>query len=203
MRALLIVDMQHDFMPGGPLGVPQADLIVPLINRIMEKFPLVVATQDWHPPDHVSFATNHPGKKVGDVVKVDGTEQILWPVHCVRTTYGAELVEALNKKPIAAIFYKGTDKRIDSYSAFFDNARRKSTGLYEYLQSRNVKDITIVGMTTDYCILYSAIDALESGFSVTVIEDACRGIDLNPGDIEKAYETMADKGVRIISSKDL
>jgi nicotinamidase/pyrazinamidase len=203
MKALLVVDMQNDFMPGGALGVPGANEIVPLINRLMESFTLVVATQDWHPPDHTSFAPNHPGKKVGDIVMVKGIEQILWPVHCVRNTLGAELVEGLNKDPIASIFYKGTDRWIDSYSAFFDNARRKSTGLGDYLESRQVKEFTLVGVATDYCVLYSTIDALDLGFSVTVVQDACRGINLMPGDVDAAFGTMAEKGARIISSREL
>jgi nicotinamidase/pyrazinamidase len=203
MKAFLVVDMQHDFMPGGALGIAGADAIVPLINRLMEKFSLVVATLDWHPPDHVSFAINHPGKKVGDIVKVKGLEQILWPVHCVRNTHGAELVAGLKKEPIASFFYKGTDRSIDSYSAFFDNARLKSTGLSEYLKSRNVKEIVIAGVATDYCVLYSTLDALESGFSVTVVEDACRGIDREKDDVKKALGTMQEKGAKIISSEEL
>ncbi len=203
MKTLIIVDLQNDFMPGGSLGVPEADLIVPLINKIMPHFSLVLATQDWHPADHVSFATNHPGKKPGDVIEVKGISQILWPVHCVRNTKGAELVKGLNKEKIESIFYKGTDKWIDSYSAFFDNARRKSTGLYDYLHSRGIKEIHIVGVATDYCVLYSTLDALDLGLSVTVISDACRGINLYPGDVEEAFSKMMGKGARVLTSAAL
>lgn len=195
---LLIVDMQNDFMPGGSLAVPEADRIVPLLNTLMPQFAHVLATQDWHPQDHVSFRENHPGKNVGDVVDAQGISQILWPVHCVRNTHGAELVSELNKEKIEAIFYKGTDKWIDSYSAFFDNARRKSTGLFDYLASRSVREIHIAGVATDYCVLYSVIDALDLGLGVTVLKDACRGINLYPGDVERAYSEMIAKGAKII-----
>ncbi len=192
-RTLLIVDLQNDFMPGGPLGVPGADQIIPVINQFLPKFSVVLASQDWHPIDHVSFAANHPGKKPGDIVEAQGIEQILWPVHCVRNTKGAELVAGLNRDKIESNFYKGTDKWIDSYSAFFDNARRKSTGLFDYLKSREIKEIYICGVATDYCVLYSTIDALDLGLSVFVITDACRGIDLFPGDSESAFASMVRK----------
>ncbi len=197
MPALLIVDMQNDFMPGGALAVPHADEIIPLINALIPKFSLVVATQDWHPADHASFAANHPGKHPGEVVQVKGIDQILWPIHCVRNTRGAELVAGLDKEKIEAVFYKGTDKWIDSYSAFFDNQHGKSTGLGEYLTSRKVKEVTIVGVATDYCVLYSAIDAADLGFSVTVMQSVCRGINLKPTDVENSFHAMAAKGVKL------
>jgi nicotinamidase/pyrazinamidase len=201
MKAFLIVDMQNDFMPGGSLGVPGADQIVPVINRLMAKFPLVVASQDWHPPDHCSFAANHPGKKPGDEVRVKGVSQILWPVHCVRSSPGAELISTMDRKPIASIFYKGTDRWIDSYSAFFDNAHRKSTGLGEFLRSHDVEELYIVGVATDYCVLYSTLDAIDMGLSVTVIQDACRGINLQPHDVDHAFAAIAAKGGKVIDSK--
>lgn len=191
--------MQRDFMPGGALGVAKADEISPILNSLMPKFPLVVATQDWHPIDHVSFAANHPGKKVGDIVTVKGTLQILWPVHCVCNTFGAEIVSFLNREPIASFFYKGTDKWIDSYSAFFDNARQKATGLEEYLKTAGVKELYIAGVATDYCVLYSTIDAVDLGFSVTVVADCCRGIDLEKGDVDAAFATMQEKGAKIVT----
>ena len=200
MRALLVVDMQNDFMPGGPLGVHDADQIVPLINQLSAQFPLTVATQDWHPADHCSFASNHPQKKPGDVVQINKIEQILWPVHCVRFSRGAELVQTLNKEAISSVFYKGTDRLIDSYSAFFDNARGKSTGLEEYLKTRNVSDLYLAGVATEYCVLYSAFDAVDLGFSVVVIADACRPINLHPSDEKRAFEAMAAKGVKIQTS---
>ncbi len=198
MKALIIVDMQNDFMPGGALGVPGADKIVDLINSLMTQFPLVVASQDWHPSDHVSFASSHPGKKPGDVIKVQAQDQVLWPVHCVRDTFGAELVNGLNKKQIAKFFHKGTDKNIDSYSSFFDNARLKSTGLGEYLKSQNVTDVYLVGVATDYCILYSAFDAIDLGFSVSVIAPACKPINLDPKDEERAFAAISAKGGKIL-----
>jgi nicotinamidase/pyrazinamidase len=202
-KALLIVDMQKDFMPDGALGVAGAEEIVPIINALIPRFSLVVASQDWHPPDHVSFAENHPGKNVGDVIRVKDTQQVLWPVHCVRATKGAEIIHELKKNGIASYFYKGTDKHIDGYSAFFDNARLKSTGLGDYLRSRGVVSIYIAGVATDYCVLYSTIDAIDLGFSVFVIKDACRAINLHAGDEDRAFAAMASKGATIVASFDL
>src|SRR5690242_8802274 len=136
MKALVIVDMQNDFMPHGALGIAHADELIEVINFLIPKFELVIASLDWHPADHVSFAQNHPGKKVGETIDIDGYEQILWPVHCVKETFGAELVQGLNKEGIHDYFHKGVDKKIDSYSAFFDNRRLKTTGLGEYLKER-------------------------------------------------------------------
>lgn len=203
MNVLLIVDMQNDFMPGGALAVPQADQLVAIINPLIVRFELVVATQDWHGPDHLSFAVNHPGKKVGDIVKVGGVDQILWPVHCVRNTKGAELISTLNKEKISCFFYKGTDRLIDSYSAFFDNARQKSTGLNDFLKTHDVTEIYIVGVATDYCVLYSTLDAIDLGFTVTVIKDACRPINLHPSDEDHAFATMAAKGARLVTSNQI
>lgn len=203
MKALVIVDMQNDFMPGGALGVPTANEIVPIINALIAKFPLVVATIDWHPPDHVSFFSSHPGKKAGDVVKVGDSDQILWPVHCVRNTHGAKFTPSLDNSNFASIFDKGSDKNMDSYSVFFDNVHRRATGLDEYLISRGVNEIYLAGLTTEYCVFYSAMDALELGFTVYVIVDACRPINLDPGDEQCALEAMVAKGVKIIKSSDL
>jgi nicotinamidase/pyrazinamidase len=195
--------MQNDFMPGGSLGVPEADKIIPILNHLIPQFSLVLATQDWHPANHQSFAKNHPGQKVGDIVMVKGVEQILWPEHCVRNTKGAELAPSLAKDAIETIFYKGTDEWIDSYSAFFDNARQKSTGLGDYLESRNIKEIYIAGVATDYCVLYSVNDALDLGFKVNVIEDCCKPINLQPEDEIEALASMKEKGAQIINSTDV
>lgn len=203
MKALIVVDIENDFMPGGALGVPGADALIPVINALLPQFPLVVMVEDWHPHDHVSFAASHPGKKVGDRIKVKGHDQVLWPVHCVRNTEGAKIVADLDKDKIASFFYKGTDKEIDSYSAFFDNARLKSTGLAEYLKSRNVDEIYLAGVATDYCILYSALDALDLGFRVHVIIDACRPINLQPQDEQRAIDKITAKGGHIIKSRSL
>jgi nicotinamidase/pyrazinamidase len=202
MSALIIVDMQNDFMPGGPLGVQGAEQLIPLINELSPHFSFVIATQDWHPSDHMSFAANHPGKKVGEWIDLKGVPQILWPVHCVKNTPGSEIVSGLNKKHFTCNFYKGTDQWIDSYSAFFDNARARSTGLGDYLTSRQIKELFICGVATDYCVLYTTLDALDLGFSVTVIEDACRGINLKSGDVERALIAMQEKGAHLITTKE-
>jgi nicotinamidase/pyrazinamidase len=199
-KALVIVDMQNDFMPGGALGVHDADQIISVINHLILKFSLVVASLDWHPADHVSFASSHPGKKIGDTVQVKGFEQVLWPIHCVRETFGAQIVSQLHQEKIAHYFHKGTDRDIDSYSAFFDNARLKSTKLGEYLKEQHVDTVYLVGVATDYCVLYSALDAIDLGFSVYVIADACRAINLHPHDEEHALQAIAAKGGTIITS---
>ena len=203
MKTLLLVDLQNDFMPGGPLAVPGGDQIIPIINQLIPKFPLVVASQDWHPANHLSFAVNHPGKKVGEVILLDDIEQILWPVHCVRDTNGAEFVANLNKKPIEKVFHKGTDERIDSYSAFFDNSRRKSTGLADFLRSSGVEELYIAGVATDYCVLYTVLDAIELGFKVCVITDACKAINLSPEDEDEAFMSMNEEGAILLTSSVL
>lgn len=202
MKALVIIDMQNDFMPGGPLATKDADKLVPLINELMDHFSLVVATKDWHPKNHGSFAENHSGKKVGDIIKLGGVEQILWPVHCVEDTSGAEFVKGLNEEKIEKIFYKGTDPFIDSYSAFFDNARKRETGLGDYLRSHDVDDVTFVGVATDYCVLYSVLDALDLGFKVTVVQDGCKAINLKEGDEKDALNKMRKRGALIRESSD-
>ena len=202
MRALLLVDLQYDFMPGGALAVPEGDAVVPLANRLMDRFDLVVASQDRHPADHASFASQHPGRAPGDRIDLDGVEQTLWPDHCVQGTRGAELHDDLRTGEIDQIFRKGVDRRIDSYSAFFDNARKRSTGLADVLREQEVAEVFLLGLATDYCVLHSALDAAELGFQTTVIADGCRGIDLRPGDIERAWERMRAVG-RVVRSKEL
>jgi len=203
MRALILVDIQNDFCPGGPLAVPGGDRIVPVANRLQPRFDLVAATQDWHPRDHGSFASRHEGKKPFDIITLAGLEQILWPDHCVQGTPGAEFHPDLNLSPEVRIFRKGTDPEIDSYSGFFDNGHRKSTGLAAYLQEKGVTDVFIAGLTTDYCVKFSALDAVELGFRVSVIEDACRGVDLREGDVERALVEMKARGIRIARSEEL
>ncbi len=203
MKALLVVDMQNDFMPGGPLGVPNANQLIPIINSLTMKFAIVIATKDWHPADHVSFATNHAKKKPGDYVEVKGMQQLLWPPHCVQHTKGAELAPGLNKERICSLVFKGTDKWIDSYSAFYDNAHLRSTGLDHYLHSRLVTQVYICGVATDYCVLYSTLDALQTQLEIFVITDACRGIDVKPKDTERALATMKQKGARLIISDEI
>lgn len=202
-KALIMVDLQNDFCEGGSLAVPKGDEVISIANQLQPHFELVVATQDWHPKDHMSFASNHLGRKVGEIIIVEGLRQILWPDHCIQNTRGAEFHPNLNVQHLTKVFHKGIDKKIDSYSAFFDNAHRRSTGLSEYLQSIHVTDIYIMGLATDYCVKYSALDAAQLGFDVHVIEDACRGIELNPGDIDLSFQEMRKAGVNIINSKDL
>jgi nicotinamidase/pyrazinamidase len=203
MNALIVVDLQNDFCPGGTLAVHDGDRIVPVVNRLMQKFDLVVATQDWHPADHGSFAANHPGKKPNDTIELAGLPQILWPVHCVQETQGAEFHPELDTSAIAKVFRKGADPTIDSYSGFFDNGHRRSTGLADWLKGRGIGRIHICGLTTDYCVRYTALDAVNLGFETCVIEDACRGIDLQPGDVRQAIDEMRNRGVTIIQENQL
>lgn len=202
MRALIIVDLQKDFLPGGSLETSGGDDVVPVINEIMPAFDVIVATRDWHPPDHVSFADNHPGKQPGDVIALNGLEQTLWPVHCLHDTSGAEFPDALDSGRITAVFDKGTAPAIDSYSGFFDNARRRDTGLDAYLKRSSVTEVFIAGLATDVCVQATALDARDLGYETSVVEDACRPVELNPGDEEAAMKAMRDAGVRIVSSKD-
>lgn len=200
MSALILVDLQNDFMPGGALAVPDGDAVIAVANRLVQSFELVVATQDWHPPGHGSFASQHRGKKPGDTVELDGLRQELWPDHCVQGTSGAELHANLDVRRITRVFQKGTDPRIDSYSTFFDNAHRKSTGLADYLKQEGVSEVYLMGLATDYCVKFSVLDAVELGFQANVIQDGCRGIDLQAGDVSKAIDEMKTAGAVIVSS---
>ena len=203
MKALILVDLQNDFLPGGALAVTDGDEVIPVANRVQQHFGLVVATQDWHPADHASFAANHDGKQAGDTVDVDGLEQVLWPVHCVAGTKGAELTKDLHGKRIAEIFRKGTDPRVDSYSGFFDNGRRNATGLGDYLKGKGVTEVYVLGLATDYCVKHTALDAMELGFRCCVVEDGCRGVNRNPGDVSRAYAEMAGAGVVSVRSAEI
>lgn len=203
MNCLVIVDVQNDFCPGGALPVQEGDRVVPVINRLLDRFDRVVATQDWHPPGHLSFAANHPGRTPGEVILLAGLEQVLWPVHCVQDTPGAEFHPDLDLSRIQAVFRKGVDPEVDSYSGFFDNGRRRSTGLEEYLRREGVEEVYIGGLATDYCVRWTALDAVRLGFRTWVIEDACRGVELRPGDTAAALAEMAQTGVQIIHSNDL
>jgi nicotinamidase/pyrazinamidase len=199
-RALILVDLQNDFVPSGALAVPEGDAVIPIANKVQQAFDLIVATQDWHPRDHGSFAANHRGKLPGDVVNLNGLRQILWPVHCVQNTRGAEFAPGLDLSRVRKVFHKGTDPWIDSYSTFFDNGHRKETGLGRYLKSLGVHDVYIMGLATDYCVKYSALDALQLGFAVHVIEDGCRGVNLKRDDSEEAIEQLRRAGVEITRS---
>ena len=201
MKTLLIIDVQNDFIPGGSLPVPEGDQIVSLINRLQKEFDLVVATQDWHPVGHASFASSHAGNKEFDVVKINGLDQVLWPDHCVQGSTGAEFHPQLETLRIESIFRKGTDPEIDSYSGFYDNAHLKSTGLTGYLKGKGVKELYVVGLAGEFCVYFSVLDALAEGFSVTLIEDATKPLDRNA--FETAKIDILRKGGKILSSDNL
>ncbi len=203
MNALILVDIQNDFVSGGALVVPEGDQIVPIVNRLMPHFDRVVAIQDWHPADHLSFASQHAGKQVGDVIELGGLQQILWPDHCVQNTRGAQFVSALDVECIDAVFQKGTDREIDSYSGFFDNGHRKATGLADYLTAQGIKEIYICGLATDYCVKFTAQDARKLGFETYVFEDACRGVNLTQHDVDKALASMREARVGLVRSDDV
>ena len=202
-RALILVDIQNDFIPGGALAVAEGDKVVPIANRLQTAFDLVLATQDWHPANHGSFASQHPGMKPGDVIDLNGIAQVLWPDHCVQGSKGAEFHPHLDVRRIAKVFQKGVDPQIDSYSGFFDNGHRRGTGLAEYLRSRSVTDVYIAGLATDYCVKFTSLDARTLGLNTFVIEDACRGVNLQPGDSATALDQMRAAGVNVVASDDL
>lgn len=203
MKALLLVDIQNDFLPGGALAVPDGDQVVPVANRLMPQFEQVVATQDWHPANHGSFASQHPGRSVGEVVEFNGLPQILWPDHCVQDTRGAAFPDGLQDGRISRVIRKGTDPAVDSYSGFFDNGRRKATGLGEYFRDTGVRELYIVGLATDYCVKATALDARQLGFEVSLVLDGVRGVELNPGDCQRALDEMATAGVRMVREADV
>jgi nicotinamidase/pyrazinamidase len=174
---------------------------VPIVNRLLPTFELVVATKDWHPANHGSFAASHAGKKPGDVIELNGLSQILWPVHCVQGTPGAEFVTGFDTLRIRQVFRKGTDPGIDSYSGFFDNGHRKATGLGEYLKARKVEEVFIAGLAADYCVKFTALDAIGLGFKTHLIEDACRGVNLQPDDVAKAISELEHAGVVVVQSE--
>jgi nicotinamidase/pyrazinamidase len=191
---LIVVDIQNDFCPGGALSVPQGDEIVPLVNRLAEQFPHVVLTQDWHPPDHLSFASAHPNMKPYDTIDVDYGSQILWPDHCVQATRGAEFHKDLHIPHAALILRKGIHRTIDSYSTFYENDRKTPTGLVGYLRDRGFTRVFLAGLAFDFCVRYSAEDASREGFDVIVVEDACRGIDVD-GSVAATRESLSMLGV--------
>ncbi len=195
MRALIIVDVQRDFLPGGALPVPEGDMVVPVINRLQTQYELIALTQDWHPPNHMSFASNHPGRRTFDVIELNGLQQVLWPEHCVWNTLGAGFADQLDTSRAAAVFRKGMDPHVDSYSGFFDNGRRHKTGLSDWLHGMGVTEVHVVGLAADYCVAYTARDAAELGFKTVIIEDATRAI--SPAGFAQIAEELRSKGVRI------
>ena len=201
MRALIIIDIQNDFVTGGKLEVPNGEQVVPLVNELSHHFDLVVATQDWHPLTHKSFASNHPEKKPFEVITLDGLEQVLWPDHCVQGSRGAAFHPQLEMNRVEAIFRKGMDLQIDSYSGFYDNGRRKATGLAGYLRERNVQSVYVCGLAGDYCVYYSAKDSLQGGFETILIEDATRAI--NKDGFEKAKTEILALGGDVVNSSKI
>ena len=196
MHALILVDIQNDFLPGGSLEVKASDEIIPYINGIMDDFDIVVATQDWHPMDHGSFASNHPGKNIGEVIKLEGLDQILWPDHCIQHSEGAEFSRDLDMHRVQMIFHKGTDPKIDSYSGLYDNGHLKSTGLGEYLKAEGVTEVTCVGLAADYCLKFTALDAVKKfGFKTHVPVKGTKAVNINPDDFAKSLEEMKKAGV--------
>ena len=193
-EVLIVVDAQRDFCPGGRLAVPDGDKIMPVINRIARDFRHVILTQDWHPPGHASFASSHPGRRLFETIEVAYGPQTLWPDHCVQGTDGAAFHPALDIPHAELVIRKGYNPAIDSYSAFRENDKRTPTGLAGYLNERRIKRVTLCGLATDYCVLYSALDAREAGFETAVVLDASRGIDLD-GSLAKALDQMRNSGV--------
>jgi len=200
MRALILVDIQNDFLPGGALGVPRGNEVVPVANALQPRFGLVVATQDWHPKGHGSFASTRPGRKPGELAELAGLPQVLWPDHCVQGTTGAAFAPGLDMNRVEAIVRKGTDPAIDSYSGFFDNGHRKATGLGDYLKGRGATDLYVLGLATDYCVKFTALDALRLGFRAFLVQDGSHGVELRAGDVARATEEMRQAGVQIVQA---
>jgi len=203
MKALILVDLQNDFCANGALEVPEGNAVVPIANSLLAHFDLVVATQDWHPANHKSFAANHIFRKPGTVIDLNGLSQVLWPIHCVQDSFGAMFVNELNMNEVGKIFQKGIDPEIDSYSGFFDNGKRKATGMGDYLKAQGATTVYVLGLATDYCVKFTALDALDLGFETYLIVDACRGVNLTEGDCDKAIEEMKTRGVKIINSNTI
>ena len=203
MRALILVDLQNDFCAFGALAVPGGNDVIPIANDLMAQLDLVVATQDWHPANHGRFAANHPWRKPGQVIDLHGLPQVLWTIHCVQDTFGADFVGNLNTDKITKIFPKGTDPEVDSYSGFFDNGHRKATGMGDYLKAQGVDTVYVMGLATDYCVKFTALDAVELGFKTYLIPEGCRGVNLQEGDVEKALEEMKERGVEMVSVEEI
>ncbi len=202
-RALILVDLQNDFFPGGALAVKDGDKVLPAINALLKMpFDLIVATKDYHPPLHVSFASTH-GKKTGDIISNGETTQILWPNHCVQGTKGSDFAPGWDAIHVHQVVHKGTNVEIDSYSTFFDNGHKQETGLNQLLKEQGIDTIYIAGLATDYCVKYSVLDARDLGYKVFVVEEGCRPVNLRPEDGENAFQEMRESGASIISIKDL
>jgi nicotinamidase/pyrazinamidase len=202
-KALILVDLQNDFCSGGALAVPQAEEIIPLVNQLQSLFQHVIATQDWHPNKHLSFASQHADKKIGELIHLNNQPQVLWPDHCVQGTYGAQFHPQLNQQQIERVFQKGIDPSIDSYSGFYDNGHLRTTGLADYLHEIGVDTVYVLGLATDYCVKYTVLDALSTGFKTYVIVDACRAVGLSQHDEKNALAEMHVAGAHLIQAKVL
>ncbi|MDF2159274.1 bifunctional nicotinamidase/pyrazinamidase [Algoriphagus sp. CAU 1675] len=202
-KALVLVDIQNDFIPGGALAVNRGDEIIPIVNMLQKKFELIVATQDWHPANHKSFASNHPGKKPGEVIDLNGLPQVLWPDHCIQGSVGAEFHKDLQKDKWTAIFQKGKNPEVDSYSGFFDNARRGDTGLGTYLKEKGVDQVYICGLALDYCVKFTALDSKSLGFDTVLVTDATRAVNLNPEDGNLSIQELQNAGVKTLTSDSI
>ncbi len=204
-RALILVDIQNDFLPGGALAVARGDEVILVANRLAQSdlFDLVIATQDFHPANHQSFASNNPGRKPGEMGELAGLPQVMWPNHCVQGTTGAEFAAKLDQSRISKVFRKGLDPKIDSYSGFFDNGKRHSTGLGEYLRKEGVGEVVVLGLATDYCVKFTAVDASELGFKTILVVDGSRAVNLSSGDGDKAVKDMEQAGIKTVTSAKL
>ena len=203
LSCLIIVDVQNDFLPGGALAVARGDEVVAVANALMPAFGRVIATQDWHPRAHGSFAAQHAGRSAGEVVELGGVDQVLWPVHCVQDSPGAAFAPGLELGGIDHVVQKGTDPRVDSYSGFFDNDRRRATGLEGLLREHGETQVWVMGLATDYCVKATALDALRLGFAVTLLVDGCRAVDLQAGDGARAIAEMQAAGVSLSTSAEV
>ncbi|MGQ1946686.1 bifunctional nicotinamidase/pyrazinamidase [Geofilum sp. OHC36d9] len=203
MQALLLIDIQNDFLPNGALGVPDGDHIIPVINNIQHKFNCIIATRDWHPANHGSFASNHVNKQPGEVIQLNGLTQILWPDHCMQGSPGAELSPRINQSLLSNVIFKGTDPDIDSYSAFYDNGHLKETGLQVYLKRNGITSLYVAGLATDYCVYYTVLDALKLGYATTLITDATKGVNIHPNDSQKAIMNMEKQGAQLTTSAQI
>lgn len=197
MKALIVVDMQNDFCPGGALAVKDGDQIISRINELMKHYDVVVATQDWHPVNHGSFATNNPGKNPGEMGELSGKAQVMWPNHCVQNTKGAEFHSEVETFRFDKVFQKGMNEKIDSYSGFFDNDYTSATGLGDYLKAKGVKEVDVVGLALDYCVKATALDAKKLGFKTAVIVDATKAVNINPTDGDKTLVELTEAGVEV------
>ena len=200
MNTLILVDLQNDFMPGGALAVPEGDQVVQVANRMIPFFDWVIATKDWHPSDHGSFASQYENQRIGEMIQLGGLDQVLWPDHCIQDSFGAQLHQRLNTDQLSHVVLKGIDREVDSYSGFFDNGRKNSTGLDQWLRERDVRLVAIMGLATDYCVKFTALDSVKVGFDTQLVIDGCRAVGLNEGDENRACQEMKEAGVQILTA---